>query len=169
MKIQFTETDLKDLEKRGISPETAEQQIDRFDKGFPFLKIADTATIDNGIMKLDPLSVNNAVLRWKRYIEGEGDCLKFVPASGAASRMFKSVHKFVNGDTDIPAPGSEMDELLANLSQLPFYSDLDAACRRMHGEGAEMLSASGRNRDLLRALIAPEGLNYGNMPKGLLL
>lgn len=169
MKTSFSETDLQDLKTRGISPEVVQEQFDRFDKGFPFLKIADTATLDNGIMKLDPLSVNNAVLRWKRYIEGEGDCMKFVPASGAASRMFKSVHKFVNGDTDIPAPGSEIDELLLNIRKLPFYNDLDAACRRMHGEGAEMLSASGRNRDLLKALIAPEGLNYGNMPKGLLL
>lgn len=168
MKTQFSDTDLKDLAAHGISPEDAEQMFERFDKGFPFLKIADTATTENGIMKLDPLSINNAVLRWKRYIDGEGDCLKFVPASGAASRMFKSVYKFVNGDTDTPVPGSEIDELLTNIKELPFYNELDSACQRMHGANAEMLLASGRNRDILKALVAPEGLNYGNMPKGLL-
>ncbi|MDE7152345.1 MAG: DUF4301 family protein, partial [Candidatus Amulumruptor sp.] len=63
---------------------------------------------------------------------------------------------------------SAVGKLLAALDKLPFKADLDAACVRLHGSDAASLLNDGRRRDVIAAIIRPEGLNYGQLPKGLL-
>lgn len=166
---KLTTADKSLLTEKGISEKDLRTQFQRYKTGFPYLKIADSARIGDGIVALDKLALHNAVLRWRRYLAEEGDAVKFTPASGAASRMFKSIHAFVNGETDNLWRYLDIAELIANITRLPFYEQLNETCKQLYGVDAETLRNDGRNRELLRALVGKEGLNYGNMPKGLLL
>lgn len=164
----FREEDLQLLEQKGITPEQAKAQLDRFATGFPYLKILDVARTGNGITVLDDEEQQAAVGRWKKYLADGGEVCKFVPASGAASRMFKALFEFVDGDTDTPKPGSDVEQLIANIDRMAFIADLNDAAKRLYGLDVEALKAAGRNKDIIAAIILPEGLNYGGLPKGLL-
>ena len=86
----FTKEDVEQIEQRGSSVTTVEEQVERFKKGFPWMKIVAPATPERGILVLDEEAVEAAA----RYYDGaamNGKC-KFVPASGAASRMFKDLY-----------------------------------------------------------------------------
>ena len=89
MTIMFQEKDIRQIEAKGSSVRNVEEQIERFRKGFPWMRIVAPATPDRGIAVLDDAAADAAVA----YYEGaemDGKC-KFVPASGAASRMFKDL------------------------------------------------------------------------------
>lgn len=164
----FREEDLALLEQKGITVEQAEEQLKRFATGFPYLKILDVARTGHGITILTEEEQKAAVERWQKYLADGGEVCKFVPASGAASRMFKALFEFVDDDTETPAPGSAVEQLIADIDKMAFISDLDAACKKMYDASVEQLKAAGRNKELIAAIIRPEGLNYGNLPKGLL-
>lgn len=164
----FTIEDLKNLEERGISQAELELQINRFKTGFPFLKIASSAQIDAGIKKLTPEEEAEAVARWKKYLADGGEVCKFVPASGAASRMFKSLFSFVEGENDVPADGSDVAKLIADIHDLAFFGELDEVVKKLHLKDVDTLIAEGEYKKVIAAIILPEGLNYGNLPKGLL-
>ena len=162
----FNENDLQLLNEKGISKEAVEAQIKRFETGFPFLKLQGAATPDNGITVLDDDTRREAIERWDEYLADGGDVTKMVPASGAASRMFKSLFAFADGDTE--EPKADVKEVLYNLGKFAFFSDLNDRLRQLYAMDAEAMIAAGRNRDVIRAIINPDGLNYGNLPKGLL-
>ena len=164
----FREEDLQLLEQKGITPEQAKAQLNRFATGFPYLKILDVARTGNGITTLSEEQQNAAVARWQEYLNAGGEVCKFVPASGAASRMFKALFEFVDGDTDTPKPGSDVERVIADIDKMAFVADLNEATKGIYGLSVEELKAAGRNKDLIAAIIRPEGLNYGNLPKGLL-
>lgn len=156
------------LSKRGITEQQLIEQVERFKTGFPYLRIADSARIGAGITALDAKEEDAAIARWDKYLADGGSVSKFVPASGAASRMFKSLFSFVDGPDDIPAPGSDVDKLIKDVDHLPFYQELDGIMQRLHGKSIKELINEGRYKDVIRGIISPEGLNYGNLPKGLL-
>ncbi|MDE6287652.1 MAG: DUF4301 family protein, partial [Muribaculaceae bacterium] len=135
----FTPDDLKQLNERGITPASAEAQIHRFETGFPFLKLAASATPGHGITVLTPELEQEALVRWQQYLNDGGSVAKFVPASGAASRMFKALFAFVNGSEEKAAPGSPVAELLDNLDRLPFIKELNEPTQRLYGEDARTL------------------------------
>lgn len=158
----------KQLAERGIDRATVDQQFDRFKTGFPTLEIVAAATPGNGITVLSEAEEEGAEKRWDMYLAEGGTVVKFVPASGAASRMFKALFEFADGDTDEAAADSPVGKLLAALDKLPFKSDLDAVCVKLYGADSTSLLSDGRRRDIIAAIIRPEGLNYGQLPKGLL-
>lgn len=164
----FNNQDLEQLTAHGISRTTAESQMARFASGFPFLKLAGSATVGKGIQKLDDESEEKAVARWKQYLADGGEVAKFVPASGAASRMFKALFSFVNGDEDTAKEGSPVASLLANLENLPFINELNATTVKLYGMPADALLASGRQKEIISAIIGNEGMNYGALPKAML-
>lgn len=156
------------LSSRGITEEQLLEQVKRFETGFPYLKIADSARVGAGIVALDPQQEDEAIARWHRYLADGGSVSKFVPASGAASRMFKALFAFVDGDSDVPATGSDVDKLIGDIDNLPFYKELDAVMQRQHGKTIKELLAEGRYKDVIAGIINADGMNYGNLPKGLL-
>lgn len=162
----INENDLNLLQQKGISEEAVNAQIKRFETGFPFLRLQCAATPGDGINVLDEDVQNEAIERWDEYLADGGDVTKMVPASGAASRMFKTLFTFADGDADEAA--GAVKEVLDNISKFAFYDDLNEKLRELHGKTAEELIAEGRNRDVIAGIIKPEGLNYGNLPKGLL-
>lgn len=166
--IMLQPEDLAQLEAKGITEAQLEAQLKRFEQGFPFLDILAAARPGRGITVLTPAQEEAARQRWHHYLADGGEVTKFVPASGAASRMFKALFEFVDGQDEIPAPGSPVAQLVENFDRLPFAKELDATVVGLHGKKAAELIAEGRIKDLISALIKPEGMNYGGLPKGLL-
>ena len=160
--------DIKDIISRGTTLETVEDQLNRFSTGFPYLKLSATARVGAGILHLSPEQEKKALKCWEEYLNGDGRVAKFVPASGAASRMFKAVFAFADGDSDTLKKGSDIEILINNIHNTAFFPELDMAARRMYGLGVDDLIKDGRNRDVAAAIVKPEGMNYGGLPKGLL-
>ena len=155
----FTEEDIAQIEGRGASLETVQAQVERFKKGFPWMKIVAPATPGNGIKVLSEEDARESVDYYRRA-SFEGSC-KFVPASGAASRMFKDMfsglEKLKAGE-DLPAdaPGAK---LAARIKDFAFYDEA------IFGEPDD--SRAYRLKALTN-LLGDEGLAYGSKPKGVL-
>lgn len=82
--------------------------------------------------------------------------------------MFKSLFAFVDGDSAHPAEGSDVARLLKDIHKVAFFNELDAAVLRLHNKDVDTLLSEGRDKDVVAAIISSDGLNYGNLPKGLL-
>ena len=91
--------DFEQLSQRGISEKQIERQLAQFATGFPFLKIEAAATIGHGMMAVDANGRKEFIDKWHAYKKsGDHRILKFVPASGAASRMFKDMFEFLQAE-----------------------------------------------------------------------
>lgn len=165
---QFTAADLEQLKEKGISREAVEAQLERFRTGFPYLKIDSPSALGAGIIEIDKSLAAACREEWDEYLASGGDLLKFVPASGAASRMFKALFAFVNGTDDIPAPGSPVAQLVGNIADFAFYAKLQDTVGKLYGTTVEGLVEAKRFKDLVGAIILPDGMNYGQLPKALL-
>ena len=119
----LTDSDMKNLAARGISSGQLQAQVERFVTGFPYLKIYDSARPGEGITVLDDARQGQAVERWDGYLADGGKVTKFVPASGAASRMFKALFAFVDGDCEHPEEGSDVQKLLAGIHDVAFCGE----------------------------------------------
>lgn len=155
------------LEKKGISEESVAQQLKNFATGFPFLKIEATASVGNGILTPDAAEVDCYLAVWDEYCKAGNSVVKFVPASGAASRMFKDLFSFLDGESEVPATAFEKN-FFDNIEKFAFYKELDAACTKNSGAPIAALIAEGKYKAVVFNLLDASGLNYGSLPKGLL-
>ena len=163
----FTQSDLQFLCSKGISPERAAEQMAQFATGFPFLKLEGAASVGHGILFLDDSASENAVDAWQSYLQSAHRVQKFVPASGAASRMFKGLFAFVDAPYDTPQ--TDFEKLFfSHIQFFAFYHELDDRCRTLHKKGVDELLAEDRHKVVARTLLAADGLGYGQLPKGLL-
>ena len=87
----FTEKDKNQIKNRGSQIETVELQIENFKNGFPFLHIEDAASVGNGIIRLNEEELKRRIDLYDIKVEEDIKPLKFIPASGAASLMFKYI------------------------------------------------------------------------------
>ena len=99
----FTEQDIRQMAQQGISPEQAEAQLESIRNGFPYLHIESAASVGDGILALSDDEAQHYVDLWNQYRDQGHRITKFVPASGAASRMFKQLFEFLNSPSDEPA------------------------------------------------------------------
>ncbi|MBK6263807.1 DUF4301 family protein [Marivirga sp. S37H4] len=146
--------------------ETIEEQLERFRTGFPYLPIEKPATVGDGLIRLSEESLEQFVSFYEEQSK-DYKIFKFVPASGAASRMFKNLFVFLEED-ELKA---ETDEFL-----IKFFSGIDrfafapALDKVLSSKGAG-LKETLKNKEyhrIIRFLLTEEGLNYGNLPKGLI-
>ena len=146
---QFSQSDIQQITQHGLTIETVEQQLHDFSTGFPPADIISAATIGNGVnsMLSDEYAAhyNNNKDKYK--------IVKFVPASGAATRMFKDLFEFLTSG----AINKTTQTVLDNLTEFAFYEDL-----------MKYLPSTPSPRDIIECIITDRGLNYGNMPKALL-
>ena len=163
----MTKEDKLLIDKKGIAPEVIDRQLARFESGFPYLKIENVATVGHGIVKLDDAATASAMKTWREFQAGNGTIEKFVPASGAASRMFKDIFAFVNAQKAGPETDFEK-QFFAHIELFAFYPLLNKACVEMYKKDVKELIADGRYTDVARALLDAHGLNYGAQPKALL-
>ena len=150
---------------QGKQVETIQQQLESFKQGFPFLHLVGPATPARGIQVWEEKQVEHYQSIFARKAL-ELDIVKFVPASGAASRMFKDLFSFLETDGDLEK-NSFTQKFMGNLRQFAFYQDLDATLQQQ-GESIGSLQEKKEYKKLVAALLTETGLNYGNLPKGLL-
>ncbi len=155
------------LAKKGISEEKIAEQLANFETGFPFLKLASAASVEDGILAPDAETQEKYLNTWESYTNTDKVVLKFVPASGAASRMFKNLFEFLGADYDTPQTSFEKT-FFAEIEKYAFYKDLNEACQQTAGASIAELVAAGKYKAVVAALLEQNGLNYGSLPKGLL-
>lgn len=148
----FTKQDLDQIASHGLSLRQVEQQIDNFRKGFPYLNIISSATVGNGIRAIDETQADKLRAEY-RAVAREVKIEKFVPASGAATRMFKDLFAYVGSGEMNPT----VEKVGANLDKFAFAEALS----KVVPEGATL-------PEIIAAIIG-EGLEYGAKPKGLVL
>lgn len=163
----LTQEDLKQIAEKGISEAQIEKQLEDFKTGFPFLRLQGPAAVGNGIMAPDKQAREQYAKVWNDY-KGEGHrVVKFVPASGAASRMFKNLFAFLNAPYDVPTTDFEK-QFFDNIKKFAFREALCKKCRENEGKNIKTLLAEGEYKAIVANLLEPKGLNYGQLPKGLL-
>jgi hypothetical protein len=169
----LSEKDLKQIQSKGINPLNIEKQINNYKAGFPFMQLVAPATPDHGISQLDETEVQRLASKYQDLTKGR-EIIKFVPASGAASRMFKNLFEFKEefelsdrknhfADKSFNSPYYFFE----NIKNFAFYEDLE----EYMAEDGHKLSELMENQDYLTILdqfLGESGLNYANLPKGLL-
>jgi hypothetical protein len=163
----MNQNDLLQLKEKGISLETFNEQLASFKSGFPYLIIEKAASIDDGIKAIDSTERNQLLDAWNKYLSTNKSILKFVPASGAASRMFKDLFEFIESEKITPVSGFEK-KFFEEIEKFAFYDDLDRICIKNEGKNISALLAEGKHKAIIINLLDKKGLNYGNLPKGLL-
>ena len=164
----LSQQDLKQIAQKGISEEKLNHQLEQFKTGFPYLKLEAAAAIGRGIVAPDEAQRQQYIEAWKQYKAAGRKVVKFVPASGAASRMFKDMFAFVDADYDVPTTDFEKF-YFDNIEKFAFYAALDAICQKNNGKSIAQLKADGNYKAIAANMLHADGLNYGQLPKGLLL
>lgn len=160
--------DYKQLQSKGITQEQINEQLASFEKGFPYLDIVASASIERGIMLIPKDEQAIFMNIWDKYLEKNKKIVKFVPASGAASRMFKNLYEFMSADYDEPTTPFEKT-FFREITHFAFYKALNDKCILNEGEDIHALVNGGRYKAIIANLLNEDGLNYGQLPKGLLL
>jgi len=163
----ITPQDKELLAKKGISESQIAGQLSCFAKGFPYLKLDAAASAGKGILLPDTEAQKDYLSAWEEYINQDKTIVKFVPASGAASRMFKNLFEFLGAEYDQPATEFEKD-FFAHIAQFAFYEDLKDACLKNEKQDIPALIADGKYKAVVANLLNKGGLDYGSLPKGLL-
>ncbi|MDR1161687.1 MAG: DUF4301 family protein [Tannerellaceae bacterium] len=164
----LTKEDLIQLKAKGVREEQIEEQVASFAKGFPFLEITDSASIEKGIRAIPQDKQLLYIDAWEEYAGRNKTIVKFVPASGAASRMFKELFAFLEADD--PAPKTPpVRQFFDEIEKFAFYEELNTFCRVHHEKDIPELMEAGKYKEIVSALLNEPGLTYGQLPKGLLL
>lgn len=166
----FTEKDIQQIKKQGLTVDKVKNQINDFESGFPFLNIYKPATINDGIVRLN----ENEILAYVKLFEDiNPDALKFVPASGAASRMFKFLFEFYENAKEQYESIEDIENVdvkifFSNIKKFAFYGELKHVLETKNYD-IESLLEQGKYKGILKYFLFEEGLNYGQKPKGVLL
>lgn len=174
-RMTFTENDKKQITKHGLDIPELHQQIDLISRGVPFVNLHMAATINNGILRCSDSDKDELVSYYEEK-KDDYDLMKFVPASGEATRMFKFLFEFLN-NYDPKAENMESylqrskDESLRkfalNLSKFPFH---DLVIQRMNllGLTSENDGSGEYLIKYIKCLLDADQLNFGGTPKGLI-
>jgi len=163
---RFSAEDINFIKQRGSAPETVLEQLDNFKKGFPFLEIIKAATIGEGIIQLDNEHTQQFISYFEKVSEQGLSLLKFVPASGAASRMFKALFSA----KEQLEKGAPEKEIVLNKDISFFNENIErfAFIKEFEQKAGKPLKEMSLH-EVLDYILTEKGLNYGNLPKGLLL
>ena len=146
----FRQEEITQIEAHGLSVQAVEKQIENFRNGFPSLPVVRAAAGGDGVKQLDAESVAEREAYYNDNLKNI-KTIKFVPASGAATRMFKELFEYVNDDKRTAG----IDKLITNLEKFAFFPEL-----------AKYLVPQIDDKDVVRNIII-DGLEYGAKPKGL--
>lgn len=172
--IQFTEQQIAQLERKNISKETVLKQIDRFKTGFPVVKLDRAATVNDGIKKFSDAERAVNIQNYEARIE-QLELLKLVPASGAATRMFKFLHEFLRDFNPLEDSinsfinkhkAQHLFTFFIALEKFPFY---DEVMESLKDKYKDWHAKTEREKKLLfvSQMLQEDGLNYAHRPKGL--
>lgn len=166
--------DILQIQDKGLTTEEVEEQIKIFKRGNVKVDIRQAATVGEGIFRFSEAEKKDFINQYEERQE-QLDLLKFVPASGAATRMFKALHNFVE-EFDPSSEGlrdyldKEENEKLqlffTEMEKLPFYAEAVKAAKENNSE-YDQLSADEQHLELVKAILYSEGLDLSDYPKGL--
>jgi hypothetical protein len=170
----WSKKDLEQFSSKGISIETIESQLNDFKNGFPFTRLHEPATRGHGILSFNEKEIHELITNFERTAK-DLRLVKFVPASGAATRMFKHLFEFreISGNQEERAKllqdqgFSGISYFFKYLRKFAFYDDLKRVAAR-GGHNLEELLDKEDYGIILDYLLTESGLNYGNLPKGLI-
>lgn len=165
--MRLQNIDIDDLAQRGITLEKFQEELGMIENGFPFLKIEAPATEGNGITVAGEEMIAGSTEIWDKYLASGADVEKLVPASGAASRMFKDLFAFLNGKKKKP-DNDFLKTFFREIEEFAFFPMLNFVCIQLYGKSVDDLIKEDRFKDVVAALISKEGMNYGQLPKALL-
>ena len=167
--------DIKQIEGKGLTLQKVEDQIQTFKKGLSFINIKDVATIGKGIIEITEDQKQHYINNFDRK-KDRISIIKFVPASGAATRMFKFLFQFLK-EYDIKKESinsyinrnksQELSLFLVGLDKFPFYEEALKATKGYH-PNFDDLSNNEKMYAFVQTLLDEKRLNYGFCPKGLL-
>ena len=164
--LREIENGLADIIDEGTSASALAKQVERFKNGFPSTRLERACTLNDGIYRIQA-DDKDELLGCFEEAANEGRFSRFVPASGAATRMFKHLLAKLNGE-EISENEQEMVQTFMDLLPVfPFYEDLKNAMQK----GGENLEDAFANQDynlILEYLLTETGLNYASLPKGLI-
>ncbi len=174
----FTEEDLARIRARNMSPDTVREQVEQIRRGFPWMELDRPCTVGDGILRLGDQQIRSLAEGYDRAARS-GRAMKFVPASGAASRMFKLVQSVRGrpGGADAATLAREAEQGVEESARvLQFFEGLrelalyDTLKHTMADKGidADAKIEAGRFGETLEALLGPRGMNAANLPKGLI-
>ena len=173
--MQFSEKDIQQIEQKGLTLKKVEAQIDLFKKGIPFVNIKKAATIDDGILAFSDSETQRYITLFEEN-RNRFSLEKFVPASGAATRMFKFLFKFLEDYN--PQKGSVNSYINKNKAtsmslfqigheKLPFYNTVLEKAKEINPDYSKQ-SIDLKYITFIKAMLDIKYLNLGNSPKGLL-
>lgn len=160
----FSEDDIKQIKTKGLELNDVNKQIIQFEKGFPSLNLKSSAIIKNGIQKFDSLELNKYEGIYNDAINNISTT-KFVPASGAATRMFKDLYDYLSGEDK--QMSVQMVKFFSELDKFAFYDDLKEILTR-NNLSIEKLLEVKKHSTIIEYILEEKGLNYAKLPKGML-
>lgn len=171
----FTPNDEKQFQAKGIEIDTIEQQIENFKAGFPYIELVAPSTVQSGIKSFSDPEIQKLQVFYDKNVS-DYEVLKFVPASGAASRMFKLLYEFREKYTknekgaallESDKGSNSVHEFFAHIKKFAFYNDL----ARVMSENDLDIKSSLKDADyntIIEYLLDEKGLGYASLPKALL-
>lgn len=166
--MQLEKKDFEILNQKGITQEQLSEQLDMLSAGFPYLRLAGAATVGHGITRPSERLQQTSVEIWDKYARSGKTIVKMVPASGAASRMFKNVFSFINSGKKKPSDDF-MKEFFERITDFAFFPELNSRCIEAYGKSVLTLLDEKHYQEVADMLLSAEGMNYGKLPKALLL
>ncbi|MDR2120876.1 MAG: DUF4301 family protein [Tannerella sp.] len=164
----LTAEDRRLLAEKNITESQLSKQLKRFADGFPYLDVKASASTGKGIRLISVEEQTHYARIWDDYRQQEKKIVQFVPASGAASRMFKDLFAFLSAPYDAPATESEKT-FFDGIAKFAFFDALNRRLCEKEGKDIPTLITEGRYKTIVACLLHKEGLGYGALPKGLLL
>jgi hypothetical protein len=164
----LTTNDRQLLSEKNITEAQLEEQLARFTNGFPYPEAVAPATVQKGIISLSDEEREAYAKIWDACLATNRTIVKFVPASGAASRMFKDLHAFLASPRETPDTEAEI-RFFDQIAHFAFYDLLNKQCLATEGQDIPALIAAGRFKAIADCLLGENGLRYGSLPKGLIL
>ncbi|MFI1772933.1 DUF4301 family protein [Thalassobellus citreus] len=171
----FTKKDIQQIENKGITQEQVNAQISRIKNGMSYSNLIEAATIGKGIASFNE-DETKVLIELYNAKQNALSIVKFVPASGAATRMFKFLFQFYK---NFDASNESIDDyaerqkdtliktFISNLETFPFYNEVIAKVKASNSN-FESLSKSEQYFEFVKTMLNVDGLNYSFLPKGLL-
>lgn len=166
----FTDKDHTQFQEKGIAQEKVLDQIATFKAGIPFVHLEKAAVVGDGIFKFSENEEGDLVSYFDEH-STKRSLLKFVPASGAASRMFKALFNFLDAYEPEKEPledyiqrtgDSAIERFVVGMEDFSFYGQLMERIEGKYSDkGSEVYA-------FVAEMLTEQGLNYGFYPKGLL-
>ena len=163
----FSKEDIQHITARSQTPDTVLSQREVFKKGMPCAKLHRPCTVSDGITVLQHSDIETLGALYAQAVSA-GRVTKFVPASGAATRMFQALTAVYEQQECVDSKNyQDVLQFTNSIKHFAFYDDLKALIGN-HGGDLETLLSHGQYTELLVYLLTPKGLNYANLPKALL-